>query len=195
MKQLVRASYILCLLFTVGCASTGAKSPEDKRQAVLAMKNEVLNDLYQHKPGAQAHVENAPGYAVFSNANINVVLASFGGGYGVAHDNGTGAYTYMKMGEVGVGPGFGVKDFRIIFVFNTEGSMSRFIKYGWNIGVQADAAAKAGDKGAALGGEATIENTTVYQLTESGLALQATIKGTKFWKDEDLNQPSFTPAN
>ena len=28
---------------------------------------------------------------------------------------------------------------------------------------------------------------TIYQLTESGLALQATIKGTRFWKDDALN--------
>jgi hypothetical protein len=30
-------------------------------------------------------------------------------------------------------------------------------------------------------------NITVYQLTESGIALQATLKGTKYWTDDDLN--------
>ena len=54
-------------------------------------------------------------------------------------------------------------------------------------GAQADAAAKAGDKGAAASGEVAIENITIYQLTETGLALQATIKGTKYWKDTELN--------
>jgi len=28
---------------------------------------------------------------------------------------------------------------------------------------------------------------TIYQLTESGVSLQATVKGTKYWKDEALN--------
>jgi len=55
------------------------------------------------------------------------------------------------------------------------------------LGVNADAAAKASEKGAAVGGEATFDNITVYQLTESGLALQATVKGTKFWQDSELN--------
>jgi hypothetical protein len=32
-----------------------------------------------------------------------------------------------------------------------------------------------------------IDRVTVYQLTESGLALQATVKGTKFWVDHELN--------
>ena len=29
--------------------------------------------------------------------------------------------------------------------------------------------------------------TSLYQLTENGLAAQVTLQGTKFWKDEDLN--------
>ena len=39
------------------------------------------------------------GYAVFDNANVNVILASFGGGYGVVKNNLTGKSTYMNMGE------------------------------------------------------------------------------------------------
>jgi hypothetical protein len=27
----------------------------------------------------------------------------------------------------------------------------------------------------------------VYQLTKNGLALQATVQGTKYWKDKELN--------
>jgi hypothetical protein len=50
-----------------------------------------------------------------------------------------------------------------------------------------DAAAKASDKGAAVGGEILVDKVTIYQLTESGLALQATVKGTKYWKDNALN--------
>ena len=38
-----------------------------------------------------------------------------------------------------------------------------------------------------LVGEAVIDDVKIYQLTESGLALQATLKGTKFWKDIALN--------
>jgi hypothetical protein len=49
------------------------------------------------------------------------------------------------------------------------------------------AAAKASDKGAAVGGEILVANVTIYQLTESGLALQATVKGSKYWKDDALN--------
>jgi lipid-binding SYLF domain-containing protein len=93
----------------------------------------------------------------------------------------------MKMGEVGVGLGAGVKDFRLVLVFHTERALQRFIEQGWAFGAQADAAAKAGDKGAAVGAEASVDEVTIYQFTETGLALQATIKGTKFWVDDKLN--------
>ena len=39
----------------------------------------------------------------------------------------------------------------------------------------------------AVGGEAVIDNITIYQLTKTGLALQVTVKGTKYWKDDELN--------
>ncbi|MEH6549140.1 MAG: YSC84-related protein [Pseudomonadales bacterium] len=175
------------LAFLSGCSAPGDKSPAAKRNTITTMRNDVLTDLYKVKPDVRAQISAAPGYAVFSNANINLVFASFGGGYGVVHNNKTGVNTFMKMGEVGVGLGLGVKDFRVVFVFHSESAMTQFTEEGWAFGGQADAAAKTGDKGAAVGGEAVVNNFTIYQLTESGLALQATVKGTKYWKDSELN--------
>ena len=174
-------------LLASACATTGGSTPDEQRASIQKMKTQVLNELYRQKPDVRAQIASAPGYAVFSNANVNLVLASFGGGYGVVNNNRDGQQVYMKMGEVGVGLGLGVKDFRLVFVFHTADSMNRFVEKGWALGAQADAAAKASDKGAAVGGEITVDNMTIYQITETGLALQATIKGTRFWKDDKLN--------
>ena len=187
MKSLSIGICIFLALTLGGCATTAGKSAEEQRQSILSMKNKVLSDLYEVKPDVKSQLASAPGYAVFSNTNINIVLASFGGGYGVVKNNNSGKHTYMKMGEVGVGIGLGAKDFRLVFVFHNKDSMNRFVESGWALGAQADAAAKASDKGGAVGGEITVDNMTIYQMTESGLALQATIKGTRFWKDEKLN--------
>jgi len=167
-----------------GCVTTGGQNSPDTRKSVLTMKNEVLTELFKLKPGVREQVKRAPGYAVFSNANVNIIFASFGGGHGVVKNMKTGKYTFMRMGEVGIGLGIGVKDYRVVFIFHSTESMNSFVEKGWIFGVQADAAAKAGDKGA---GETVIDNITVYQLTESGLALQATVKGTKYWQDDSLN--------
>jgi len=176
---------LMCLLLA-GCVMSGG-SVDQKRAAVQGMKNEVLEELYREKPDVRQQITGAPGYAVFSSANINLILASFGGGYGVMHDNQRGQDTYLKMGEFGVGLGAGLKDFRVVMVFHTQEAMNRFMDYGLAFGAQADAAAVASDQGAAVGGELQLDNITVYQLTQTGLALQATIKGTKYWRDEELN--------
>lgn len=177
----------LILLFLASCTATGMTrgTPSERRQAIQEMRQDVLAELYSIKPDTRAQIESASGYAVFSNANINLILASFGGGIGVVRSNGSD--TYMRMGEVGIGIGAGVKDFRAVFVFHNNEALERFMDVGLSIGGQADAAAKAGDLGGAVSGEAIADNVSVYQMTQSGLALQATIKGTRYWQDADLN--------
>ena len=174
-----------------GCATLGGKTPQDKRRSILKMRDRTLEDLYEVNPNAKRAVRSSPGYAVFSNANVNILFASFGGGYGVVTDRKSGKNTFMKMGEVGVGFGLGVKDFRAIFVFHDRRTMKRFIDTGWEFGGHVDAAAKVGDKGAAVGGELLLDGITIYQMTKSGLALQATVKGTKYWKDRKLNRQDY----
>lgn len=188
MKRMIIGLCCLATVFIVnGCATSGGSTTGEKRQAVLSMRSDVLKDLYKIRPEAKAQIAEAPGYAVFSNANINIILASFGGGYGVVQDNKSGKSTYMKMGEVGIGLGLGLKDFRAVFIFHDRATMKRFIDSGWEFGGHADAAAKAEEKGGAVGGEVLLDGITIYQLTKSGLALQATVKGTKYWKDDELN--------
>lgn len=179
--------FIVSLLLLSGCASTSGQSVEQQRQSIDRMRATTLNKLYKEKPYAADSIDRAAGYAVFSNANVNLIFASAGGGYGVVHGN-NGQVTYMKMGEVGLGLGLGAKDYRLVFVFHSKQALNRFVNDGWAFGGQMDAAAKANEKGDAVGGEITVDNITIYQLTESGLALQATIKGTKFWRDDVLNR-------
>lgn len=187
MNRILLLTLTVLLVVMTGCATTAGKTKAEKRQAVLNMKNEVLSDLYKIKPDVKVQIASAPGYAVFSDVNVHIFFAGIGGGYGVVKNNRTGNHTYMQMGEVGLGLGLGVKDFRAVFVFHNMDAMNRFVEQGWAFGGQADAAAKASDKGAAVGGELTVDNVTIYQLTEAGLALQATLKGTKYWKDDSLN--------
>ena len=79
--------------------------------------------------------------------------------------------------------GIGLPEFTI-----QEGKMNYFIEKGWEFGGSADATAKSGEKGEAIGGEAYFEDDIIiYQMTEAGVALQATISGTKYQKDSELN--------
>lgn len=186
MKSILVTMLVATCLLT-SCSTTRGKSGEEKRQAIQRMKQETLAGLYEKKPDVRAQIASAPGYAVFANANVYIIAVGLGGGYGVVENNKGGNSVYMKMGELGVGIGVGVKDYRLVMVFHNTQALEYFVNHGWSLGGQADAAAKAGDLGGAVGGEEVVNNVTVYQITESGLALQATIKGTKFWRDDSLN--------
>jgi lipid-binding SYLF domain-containing protein len=95
---------------------------------------------------------------------------------------------YMKMAEIQAGLGFGVKKFQLVWVFETEKALNDFINSGWEVGAQATAAAKAGEKGSAFQGAVAVSpGVWLYQITSDGLALELTVKGTKYYKDSDLN--------
>ncbi len=181
----------LCLILVgvvTGCGPRGNLTIEQKRDAIIDMEKETLARLYRESPETKDKVAKAVGYGTFANANVNLIFASAGGGYGSVVENATGKRTYMKMALGGVGLGLGVKDYRVVMVFKNKPTLDKFIESGWDVGAHADAAAKAGESGAAVGGEEDIRSgIDVYSMTESGLALQATIAGTKYWKDKNLN--------
>ena len=190
-KLILRLSVLVaCIGLLSACSPIQyhGDSPKAKRDAVLKMRSETLTQLYKIHPSARADIRRADGYAVFSDVGVNILLISAGSGEGVAHDNRTGRDIYMKMISGGVGPGLGIKDFRGVFVFHTRKAFDQFVNSGWEGTAQADAAAKSGKKGKAVAGAVTVaKNVDLYQITENGLALQATLQGTKYYKDDELN--------
>lgn len=181
------------LLSTVGCGPSEKKyTLPERRQIIDNMANETLERLYIAKPVARQEVADAAGYAVFSNANVYVVFASAGGGYGVVIDKATGRKTYMKMTSGGVGIGLGAKDYRLVVIFKNRQAVTEFVGSGWDLGGQADATAKSGTTGGGMGGDGTVNSNYIfYTLTDTGLALQATLTGTRYWVDDDLNRPGL----
>lgn len=165
-----------------------ADKSDKKRNKILTMREEVLDRLYSDRPETRQEIQNSVGYAVFSNVGVNVIFISGGGGSGVVHDNRSGLDTYMKMGTAGVGLGLGIKDFRAIFVFHDQKAFDDFVEKGWDFSGEADAAANSDDKGGELSGATTLsKKVNVYQYNKAGIALQATLRGTKYWQDDKLN--------
>jgi lipid-binding SYLF domain-containing protein len=176
------------IVLLTGCGPGRNLTVVEKRQVVMDMEKETLERLYTESPGTKEKIEKAAGYGTFSNANVNLIFVSAGSGYGSVVDNATGERTYMKMALGGVGLGLGAKDYRVVMIFKEKTALDKFIESGWDAGAHADAAAKAGEKGGEVSGEGDIRSgVEIYSMTESGLALQATITGTKYWKDDKLN--------
>jgi lipid-binding SYLF domain-containing protein len=177
-------------LGTAGCQSD-PKTPNernDMRNDVRAMERSTLDQLFAQQPAARAAVGRAAGYAVFSNFGLKILVTGGGAGEGVAVNNLTTAATYMKMVEVQAGLGMGIKKFKLVWVFEKRESFDQFVNSGWTLGAQGTAAAQAGGTGGSLAGAiAVAPGVWVYQLTDAGLALELTAKGTKYYKDAGLN--------
>jgi lipid-binding SYLF domain-containing protein len=169
-------------------AAAQAASKEAQRTEVRRVSNQTLQRLYQLQPRAKDAIQRSAGYATFSNFGMKLLVAGGGRGEGVAVNNMTKQETFMKMVEVQAGLGFGIKKFRLVWVFETQGAFDNFVNSGWELGGQATAAAQMSGQGAwAAGAMSVSPGIWLYQLTDNGLALELTAKGTKYYKDDKLN--------
>jgi lipid-binding SYLF domain-containing protein len=189
MKWKISFSVLALILLAIGLSNAQDKKADKKRDKTRKMASQTLKDLYKLQSSAEAAIRAAVGYAVFDNRGTNLLLLSTARGAGIAVNTKTQQETFMKMVSVGAGLGVGVKDYRVIFVFENENALSNFIDSGWSGSAQADAAAKVGNSGGAYSGAVeAAPGVWVYQITKNGLALQLTLQGTKYYKDDDLNK-------
>jgi lipid-binding SYLF domain-containing protein len=188
MKGMVVMVLAAALLIAGASFAVAEETKEENQQKVRSMAEKALSRLYELRPSAKAGIESAAGYGVFSNFGMKIFVAGGGKGKGLVVNNKTKKETFMKMLEVQAGLGFGVKKFSNIFVFENEQAMNTFVDQGWEFGGQATAAAKVKDKGASFQGAVSVmPGVWMYQLTDAGIAAEITGKGTKYYKDKDLN--------
>jgi len=193
--KLRQLGFVIIILLLAAVASPpsasgadDAKKKEKARADIQKMEKETLSRLYKAQPQAKASIAKAAGYAVFSNFGMKIFVAGGGSGKGVAVSNATKKKAYMKMVEVQAGLGMGIKKFRLVWVFENQKDLDGFINSGWELGGQTTAGAQVSGQGAAFAGAMSIApGIWLYQLTDDGLALELTAKGTKYYKDSDLN--------
>jgi len=178
----------LCMATAMPDLALGQDKKDKEKAEVRKMAKDTLARLYKVQPGAKRALEGGAGYAVFSNFGMKIGFAGGGSGKGVAYNNKTKKDTFMKMLEVQAGLGMGIKKFRLVWVFENTKDLDSFINAGWELGAQATAAAKAGEQGGSFAGAMAVSpGVWLYQLTDDGLALELTAKGTKYYKDDKLN--------
>jgi lipid-binding SYLF domain-containing protein len=180
----------LVLILLVGGLASAKDTPDQKRDKTRKMASQTLEELYKLQPSSKDLIQKSAGYAVFNNMGTNLLLLSTARGAGIAVNSKTKQDTFMKMLSAGAGLGIGVKDYRVIFAFENAQALSTFLNSGWDGSAQTDAAAKTSKSGGAYSGAASAApGVWVYQITKKGLALQLTLQGTKYYKDDDLNKP------
>jgi lipid-binding SYLF domain-containing protein len=166
-----------------------SKTVAQQKEDIIKKNHEILKNLYQAQPKAKELIDKSVGYATFSNFGMKILIAGGGTGTGVVINKSSKKPVYMNMAEVQAGLGLGIKSFQNIFVFQTEAALNDFVNSGWTFGGQVTAAAKYDKDGTSYQDASVVApGVLMYQLTDSGIAAEITGKGTKYYKDTDLNK-------
>lgn len=120
------------------------------------MADQTLQDLYQLQPTSRELVQKSAGYAVFNNMGTNLLLLSTPRGSGIAVNSKSKQQTFMKMISAGAGLGVGIKDYPVVFAFETDKALTNLLQSGWDASGQTDAAAKTSKSGGAYSGAASV---------------------------------------
>lgn len=167
-------------------ASTSKLTPEQKeaeRKARLKIAEDALAKLYLAHPDARKAVEGAVGYAVFDITSIYAIMFVGQRGKGVLFDNASKKTTFMSSSRMGTGPGAGKQRVFQVFVFKKKGAMDQFVLAG-GLGGDVGASVSSGKDGSVRSFNPEID---IYQIPESGIAVQASWGGTVYSVDSDLN--------
>lgn len=187
-KFFVMATVLLCM-FTVTTAFAAKQSADEQRRQIDALSDKTLAKLYEKYPKAQRIIENeCYAWATLSNSGVKVLFFGSSHGRGIAYNNHTGEKIYLRMKELDAGLGLGAKEYNLIFLINTRDAWDNFIAGKTRFGAAAEASANDSVHGGSFeGAEYVAPGVWVYQMTTKGLALEATVKGMKIYKDKKLN--------
>lgn len=155
---------------------------EAERQARLQLAERALQKLYGLQPEAREAVGKGVGYAVFEVDSIYAVLFVGQKGKGVLIDNATKKPTFMSSARAGTGPGVGKQKVLQVFVFKSKGAMDQFV-LGGKLGGDVGASVSTGREGMVRSFNPSID---IYQVPESGMAVQASWGGTVYTVDTQL---------
>jgi lipid-binding SYLF domain-containing protein len=157
---------------------------EENRSEIDAMAKQTLQELFEQNADAKDLYSDAYGHAAFAQTEAKLMLST-GSGRGVAHRKSGGEPIYMRMASAGVGVGLGVQRVRVVFLFETQQRFDQFVNKGWD--ADASASAAAGTEGANVKAS-FVDGMAIFQFTKAGLIAQASVKGTKYWKADKLNE-------
>ncbi len=185
MKKIANLLIIMLALTIIAIPVASAASLVEKRQHIREISETTLLKLYSLQPNARGYVEKAAGYAVFGNWGVKLLFIGGGTGKGMAVNNSNNHETFMDMVAGTVGFGLGAKTYNIVFVFENEKALDDFRVNGWQFGGQVTAAATDSVNGDSYQGAISVSpGVWMYEMTDKGLALEITLKGTKFSQNE-----------
>ncbi len=160
-------------------------TPEEQRAFVDGLAFGTLDRLFSTDPETHVLFDRSFGWAAFTVRQI-AVGATAGYGFGLAMRRDETERIYMKMATGGVGFSYGMGGFasELVVLLEDEAAFTRFVVEGFE--VSAEARSSVGGESADVA-KPFGRGISIYRVTESGMRLEATLFGTRFWPDEALN--------
>lgn len=167
-----------------GCATLGT----DRRAELDRMADLTLSALEQENSGLQGRIEASLGYLVVDQKVVKVPVVGGGRGYGVVVENATGKRTYVRVGRIDFGGGWGTRNFKVLLVFSDPKLLKKAQTGKWVYQMGAEASAGAAS---IEGSSAQLQNDKGYKihvLSEGGASATFTLRAIhlKPYRDERL---------
>ncbi|QDU32572.1 hypothetical protein KS4_06050 [Poriferisphaera corsica] len=190
----LKAQYLFTLALFVSIAGCTmhpkGDTPEQQRESILQMQQETLSRLYEQYPETREQIQNASGYGVFSSVGTSIIIANFGNGYGVIHDNTKDTDRFMRVERYGGGIGVGQREYNMVMIFNNVDILDDIQYGGWTFGAGGSAVFKEKDKEGTVGsGNEVLSDIEIYEMSDSGFMLTGNVSGMTFRKAVLLNGP------
>jgi len=178
-RPYVMSALMAMLVMTLAaCVSGLVGSKEEKLAYFESLEKETLARLVKEQPQTEQELAQAVGYAVIEKKVVKVPLVGAGGGAGVVVEKASGKRSYLRVPQLQFGLGWGGRAEKVILIFQDVEKLRDLADGTWKAGIEAEAAAKAGDIGAAGGGgtgDLMKQGVSTYVLTDAGVSATATI--------------------
>ncbi len=189
MKKFFAAlAVVMCLVMFSTVTEAAKASPAEQRRQIDELNQKTFSRLYEKYPNAQRVINDCYAWATLSNTGMKLGLFGSSHGRGLAVNNVTGERVYLRMEEQSVGLGVGVKEYDLIFLIANREAWDNFIAGKIRFGTSAEASANDSVNGGSIEGATYVApGVWVLQMTTKGVALEASLKGTKIFRDKKLN--------
>jgi lipid-binding SYLF domain-containing protein len=178
-RPYVISALMAMLVMTItACAGGLVGSKEEKLAYFERLESETLARLVKEQPKTEQELAQSAGYAVIEKKVVKIPMVGAGGGAGVVVEKASGKKSYLRVPELQFGAGWGGRAEKVILIFQDDEKLRDLADGVWKAGIEAEAAAKAGDVGAAGGGgtgDLIKKGFTTYVLTDAGVSATATI--------------------
>jgi lipid-binding SYLF domain-containing protein len=161
----------------IGCAAPRGETADQRKAWADRMADETLSELRQNEQTAARLDEQSVALGVFEVININALIFSTTGGYGVIIDRESGERTYVEVLGGGPGLGAGFTRARSVYVLRTRDIAEAFQRgvVSWN--GEGELAWRPAGRGFSMDGVGTLQRSTeAYHDIRHGISVGASVK-------------------